>query len=165
MTRTQSFKDFVRHFSKEKLPVTLSEENIHYFDSKNPPLSQENIRRFIKPGEEPDDEYTEYVPCCRIPDTGKIVALVYWRGKMLSYEFILCTYNLNGILIAKKVVAGVKSDGTAVQRSVATIDEDWIISIVVGSQQGNEADYDPKKSEHMSMEILSNGEIVFSLQQ
>ena len=60
MTRSQSFSAFLKYFSKEKLPVTLSEENVTYFSNRNPPIPQELIRRFIAQSTtEEDDEYTE----------------------------------------------------------------------------------------------------------
>ena len=165
MTRAQAFKDYLKHFSKEKLPLTFSDEHIGYFDRKNPPLSPNAIRQFIKQGEGEDDDLTEYVACCIIPDTEKFYAVIYWKGTMLEYDFILATYNKNGILINKKVIAGVRSDGQNVQRSVATIDEDWIISIIVGELSKDENLYNPQKSQAMAMELMANGEIIFSLQE
>lgn len=165
MTRVQAFNNFLKHFSKEDLPITLSDENIGYFDRKNKPLSEDVIRQFIKPGEEEDDELTEYVACCLIPDTKNFHAVVYWKGMMLEYDYILATYNKNGILISKKTIAGVRSDGQNVLRSVATIDEDWVISIVAGEITGKEFLYNPAKSQMMAMELMANGDIIFSLQE
>ncbi len=165
MTRTQAFKNFLNCFSKEKLPITLSDDNIGYFDRKNPPLNVDVIRQFIKPGEGQDDDLTEYVACCQIPGTETFHAIIYWRGMILEYDYILATYNKNGVLINKKIIAGVRSNGQNVLRSVATIDEDWIISIVAGELFNNEELYDPLKSKMMTMELLANGEIIFSLQE
>ena len=165
MTRAQAFKDFLKHFSKEKLPITLSDENIHYFDNNNRALNQDVIRQFIKQGEkEEDDDLTEYVACCKIPDTKTFHAVIYWKARMLTYDFVLVTYNKNGIVIDRKVIAGVRSDGKDVHRSVATIDEDWVITIVAGSQIDGEENYSPLKSQHTSLELMANGEIIFSLQ-
>ena len=165
MTRAQTFKNFLEHFANEQFPITLSDENISYFDRKNPPLSADVIRQFIKPGEDEDDELTEYVACCLIPQTKNFYGVIYWRGMMLEYDYILATYNKNGMLISKKVIAGTRSDGKNVRRSVATIDEDWVINIVAGELIDNEELYDPLKSKMMTMEILANGEIIFSLQE
>lgn len=166
MTRTEAFNFFLKHFSNEKLPVTLSDETIHYFDSKNRVLNDDVIRQFIQQGEsEEKDDYTEYIACNYIPNTKDFHAVIYWKGSLLSYDFILATFNKNGILISKKVIAGVRSDGLSVHRSVATIDEDWIITIVTGSQIEKEGRYDPLTSQHVSMELLPNGEIIFSLQE
>ena len=165
MTRSQAFKSFLKYFSKEKLPITLSDESIRYFDKKNEALNQDVIRQFIKQGDaEVDDELTEYVACCKIPDTTSFHAVIYWKAKMLSYDFVLATYNKNGVLIDRKVIAGVRSDGRDVHQSVATIDEEWIVTIVAGSQFGEEENYNPIKSQHTSLELMANGEIIFSLQ-
>ena len=167
MTRAESFKLFIKHFSKEKLPITLSDENIHYFDSKNRALNQDLIRRFIQQGEKAEeiDELTEYIACNLVAKTKNFIAVVYWRAQPLSYDYILSTFNKNGLLISKRVIAGVRSDGVNVHRSVATINEDWEIDIVAGSQLEADEDYNPMNSRHTSLELLSNGEIVFSLQE
>lgn len=166
MTRAQSFAFFLEHFSIEDLPLILSDDNIGYFDTKNRVLSPDLIRRFILQGkkeEEEDDEFTEYIACCKIPDTEKFHGIVYWKGSMLSYDFILATYDKNGVLLHQKAIAGIRSDGKNVVKSVATIEADWIINIITGAQLGKEELYDPQKSQMMSMEIMANGEIIFSL--
>ena len=166
MTRGESFSAFLKYFPKEKLPITLSEENIGYFSSNNPPLPQELIRRFLLQNMEiEDDEYTEYVACCKIPKTEKIHAIVYWKGGLLSYEYTLVTFNKNGVLIDRKVIAGTKSNGSSIVRSIATIDENWIINVVIGQQENADDLYDPSGSKNMSLELKANGEIIFSLEQ
>lgn len=167
MTRAESFKIFLKHFSNEKLPVTLSDENVSYFDRKNKPLGPDMVRQFLLQGEkvdEDEEEMTEYIACNIIPDTKDFYAIVYWRGKLLEYDYILATYNKNGILINKKVISGLRSDGKTVRRSVARIDEDWIVHIVIGEQGKDEELYDPAMSQSMNMEVMGNGEIIFSLQ-
>ncbi len=169
MTRAQSFKVFLKHFSKEKLPLTLSDDNISYFDRKNRPLSPDVIRQFIlqkveSVEENEDEEYTEYIACNIIPDTQNFHAVVYWKGTLLEYDYIMATYDKNGVLINRKVIAGTRSDGQNLKRSVATIDEDWIINIIAGEQIKKDQHYDPLKSKLMTMELMANGEIIFSLQ-
>jgi len=166
MTRAQSFEVFLQHFSQEKLPLTLSDENVSYFDRKNRPLSNDVIRQFIKQGDstEDDEDHTEYIACNIIPDTKDIYAVVYWKGMLLEYDYILATFDKNGVLISKKVIAGVRSDGQNLKRSIATIDEDWIINIVAGEQVNDAEPYDPRRSQLMTMELMAHGEIIFSLQ-
>lgn len=163
MTRLEAFKAFLGHFSVADLPITFSDDNVPVFSRMNPPLSEGLIRKFVLFGDE-SDELTEYVPCCRIPDTGDIHAVVYWRGRLLEYDYVLHTYNKNGVPVAVKIIAGIRSDGANVKRSVAIIDEDWIIHIVAGEQVHSEPIYNPLKSQAMSMELLASGEIIFSLQ-
>jgi len=167
MTRAQSFKIFLKYFSKEKLPLVLSDENIGYFDRKNPPLGSDVIRQFLLQGETPnedEEEMTEYIACNQIPDTEKFHAVVYWRAKLLEYDYILATYDKNGVLINKKVIAGVRSDGKVVKRSIATIDEDWIIHVVAGEKDEKDDLYDPALSQSMTLELMANGDIIFGLQ-
>lgn len=163
MTRAESFKHFLKHFSKQALPVTFSDDIIRHFSESNPPLDGDSIRRYIdsNPTEEEED-MTEYIACCLIPGTKDFHAVVYWKGTLLTYEYVLATYSKAGALIARKVIAGIKADGDNVKRSVATIEEDFGIQIVVGQQKANARLYDPKLSQSMSMDIRTNGDIVFS---
>ena len=163
MNRSQAFDSFLGHFSDAQLPVVFTEESVSYYSRKNPPLPEGLIRKFLLFGEERND-LTEYVPCCKIPETGSIHAIVYWRGRLLEYDYIMQTFNKNGVPLSKKVIAGIRSNGTDVKQTVATIDEDWIINIIAGEQVMSEELYNPLKSQAMSMELLISGEIIFSLQ-
>ena len=109
-----------------------------------------------------EEDMTEYIACNIIPDTKDYHAVVYWKGSLLTYEFILSSYTKSGVLIDKKVIAGLRSDGENVQRSVATIAEDLSIQIVVGELSASDKLYDPTKSQSMSMDLLTNGNIVFT---
>lgn len=164
MSRQDSFNHYLSCFSKEEYPITLSEESVRYFSQHNKALPQDLIRRFITQQDDGDDdpEYTEYIACCRIPDTGDIHAVVYWKGSLMKYDYVLITYNKNGVVLHRKTIAGTRMDGNKILRSIATIDDDWIINIVVGGQSIEEKHYDPRKSHHLSMELLINGEIIIT---
>lgn len=168
MTRAQSFKAFLSCFSKENLPLTFSDDLVAHFSQHNIALPPDLIRRFIlqKPTEEDDEDadLIEYVPCIKLPKTKDMHAVVYWKGGLLRHEYVLCTFDKNGVLIARKTIAGIISDGKTVTHSVATIDEDWIISIMVGHQSESDERYNPQNSQAMSMELMPNGEIIFSTQ-
>lgn len=166
MTRKLAFSLFLKHFSKEKLPIVLSDDNVAYFSSKNTPLAAESIRQFIKQGsKDEDDEMTEYIACCIIPDTKDIHAVVYWKGGLLTYDYVMATYDKNGILLHKKTLAGTRVDDDIVYQSVATIEEDWSIHVVVGAQKSESRMYDPANSQNMTLELMPTGEIIFSLQE
>lgn len=167
MKRSESFKLFLSCFPEEKLPVTFSADNASYFSENNKALPQELIQRFILQGlpSDHEEEYTEYVACCRLPVNKDVHALVYWRGSLMHYAFYICTFTKNGVLINREMIAGLSSDGKSVHTSVATIDEDLIIERISGSQNQEDALYDPVSSKAMSMEILPSGEIIFSLQE
>ena len=163
MTRAESFLIYLKHFSEEGLPIILSDEIIRHFSENNPPLDADSIRRYIdsNPVEE-DDDMTEYIACCLIPGTKDFHAVVYWKGTLLTYEYVLATYTKSGVPIARKVIAGIKAEGEIVKRSVATIEEDFGIQIVVGQQGPNDRLYDPRLSLAMSMDILPSGDIVLT---
>ncbi len=162
MTRSESFEFFLRHFSKEELPIALTDEVLRYFSENNKALDPDSIRRFITSHVDVDDEMTEYIPCVVIADTEDMHAVVYWRGTLLSYEYVLATYTKNGIPIQRKVIAGIKSDGHSVLRSVATIEQDWTVQIMVGAQSIDDRHYDSDNSQMMYLELMPNGEIVQS---
>lgn len=164
MTRAQAFEYFLAHFSKEALPVVLSDDNVAYFSNQNRPLSPQSIQQFIKQKDvSEDDELTEYVPCCIIPDTQEMHAIVYWKGELLNYEFIMATYDKNGTLLHRKTLAGTRVEGNLIMQSIATIEEDWTIHVVVGAQSVDDRLYDSEHSQNMSLELMPSGEIIFSL--
>lgn len=164
MKRVISFDLFLKYFPKESLPITLSPDNVHYFSEKNKVLPPQLIRRFLGQNEEPvlDEAFTEYIPCFRIPDTGSIHALVYWKGSLMEYDFILCTFDKNGVQLSKKMIAGIRSDGKNVKTCIATIDEHWIIEMVAGEQSATEDVYNSANSRVFTMELMSNGQIISS---
>lgn len=155
-----TFEEFVACFAEVELPVILTEQSITTFQKRTTPLSQQMVDRFIKSLEEPDDEFVEFVPCIRIPETHDFVALVYWKGELMRYRYVLVTYDLKGRYLASAVIAGTQSDGSAILRSVATIEEDWMIHIVEGDQQVDMQLYQPRQSRAYTMELLATGEIV-----
>jgi len=139
------------------LPITLSEEVAYKFSRENKPLPQKIITEVFGQWDELD-EYTELVPCCQLVTDGEFYAIVYWKGALLSYEYVLATINPNNQLISKKVIAGTVSNGETVKSSVATIDEDACIYTMVGEIKDGE-NYDPSSSTAFRFEILPDGVI------
>lgn len=159
------FKMFLKYFPELEPPITLTDESILEINKINKPLAQELIEQFIIPLETKSiDEYTEFIPCFQIVHGGDFTAIVYWKGGLLSYDYILATFDKNGKSISRKIVSGTKVEGNKVIKSVCRIDEDLIIHIIVGGQE-DKADYDPQSSQAMNMEILASGDIIFSLQE
>ena len=158
------FKDFLDYFPEIELPVILTDETVHDFSKNNKILPIEFISEFISPyQEEYDPEFFEIIPCLRIPGTHDFIALVFWQGGLMSYEYKLVTFDNKGKFINGKVIAGTISDGSTIQKSVATIDPEWLIYIVAGTSTTNESEYEASKSKAFNMEMLPNGEIIFSL--
>lgn len=119
-----SFQHFLSRFPETELPVTLSEDTLSDFNLYNEPITEALSRQFIERFEEVlPDEFTEYVPCIKVPGTKGYHALVYWKAGLMTYEYILATYTKAGLLIDKKTIAGTIFDGQDVKKSVATITE------------------------------------------
>ncbi len=160
-----SFSSFLAKFPEIELPLTVAEDSARNFSLQNEPLSSAAIRQYIPDElEEEDEELTEYVPCFKIPNTGEVRAVVYWKASLLNYEYVMATYTKVGKPLARKTIAGtvVTADGIIVQ-SVATIDSDWIIYIASGkSATGEDGSYDASTSRTHVLELLANGMIVSS---
>ncbi len=156
-----NFLRFLETFPEVDLPVTLTEESQIEFERRNEPLSQESIHEFILMGEEGElDEFTEFVPCLRVKETHDFHAVIYWRAGLMDYEYILATFDKKGALLDKKVIAGTKIHDGQLIRSVATIEDDWLIYIVVGKSDANEQSFRATDSRSLNMELLATGEIV-----
>ena len=63
------FEKFTQFFPVIELPITLNEETMHSFDTTNDVLPQPFISRYIEPYHEDVDEFTEFIPCFKVPDT------------------------------------------------------------------------------------------------
>jgi hypothetical protein len=155
-----SFADLMACFSRHDLPVTLTEETLTAFQRMNDPIPGHLVEAFFGDGLEAMDDYTEIVPCFSLPDTHEFHAIVFWKGELMKYQFILTTFDLKGNPIASAAIAGLQSDGNTVLRSIATIEEDWKIHIVEGEQRSDDEFYTPTSTRAFELELLSTGEIV-----
>ena len=145
------------------MPVTLGEDTHHTFSAENEPLSPAMVEQFIHPTDpegQPDDEFTEYVPCFAIDGTGGFAALVWWKAALLRYEYVLATFTPKGELIARRVIAFTRVSDNKVSRAVTTIDDDWVIFIAEGDAVAAGEVFDPTSSRTYDLEIMSTGEIV-----
>jgi len=130
-----NFSSFLKMFPEVDLPITLTDDLHHVFSKNNDPLPSAMIQAFMLDDEEEQpDEFTEYIACFRFPKTEKFHAILYWKAELLTYEYVLVTYDKKGSQISKRLVAGTKAIGEMLERTVATIDEDWIIHSVVGEE-------------------------------
>ena len=157
------FDHFLEKFPEVQLPIVLSEDAHFDFSKNNDPLPLPMIEQFIIPLQgEPLDEFTEYVPCFQVSDAEKFTAVVFWKAVLLTYQFVLVTFDKKGNFIDKSVIAGTKAEGDSLIRSVATIDEDWIIYVMVGVASSKDQLYDPSNSKSFHLELLDNGKIINS---
>ncbi len=158
-----SFAHFLEKFPEIELPITLTDELVKDFSQNNSPFPLPMVEQFILPMEpEEMDEYTEFIPCFLLPATMDFYAIVYWRGGLMDYQYIMATYSKKGELIDRRVLAGTYSDGQALVRSVATIEDDWIIYVVSGKTAANDPTYDASTSNAFNLELLATGQIINS---
>ena len=107
------------------------------------------------------DEFTEYIPCFKIPRTGDFHAVVLWKAGLMNYEYFIITFDKKGNLIEKKMIAGTQVKGDALLRTVTTIKEDWTIASVVGVVSANDdLAYDPATSLDSMLELTPEGKIL-----
>jgi hypothetical protein len=80
----------------------------------------------------------------------------------MNYQYVMATYdNKSGALIDVRVLGGTFSDGRVITRSIATIDDDWIIYVVSGQTEGSEDEtYDARRSRAVEFELLADGKII-----
>jgi hypothetical protein len=150
---------FLAIFPEARLPITLTEDSQREFGAANEPFNQGMIDQYLIPLEGGEvDEYTEFVPCFKIPKTFDFHALVYWKAGLMNYEYKLVTISKKGDFIAQRTLAGTFYDGKALTTSIATIDEDWQIFIISGQSADGE-EYDASNSRHQKLEILPEGDI------
>jgi len=164
MSKAQSkmtFEDFLGYFPVIDLPVTFSEDTLADFSRSNRPFNQEAIYEFLARWEQDMDEFTEFIPCVKLPDAENYIGIVYWKGTLLKYDFILATFERNGILIERKAISSTLLDTEGVKKSMAHLTEDLIIHIIAGAIEGNQTNYQASSSQAFSMEILPSGEILF----
>ena len=159
-----SFSQFLDFFPELEMPVILTDDNLSVFSKENKVLPAPMIAEYIMKYDNTEpDEFTEYIPCFKIPNSEHFVGIVYWKAQLLNYEYHIVTYDLQGNFITGKVIAGIITNGNTLIKSVATIDEDWIIHIVSGEDDANSPNYSADDSKAYTMELLSTGDIIFSL--
>ncbi|MEM7103918.1 MAG: hypothetical protein AAF502_12345 [Bacteroidota bacterium] len=113
--------------------MSLSHGDQSKFSKKNKPLSPEMALDFLyQEGDETYDEFTEFIPCFRLPDTKKFHAVVYWQGDMLKYYFHLAIFDITGEIQEKTQLAGTKVEGDMLDVIVANIKSSWEIELLSG---------------------------------
>ncbi len=107
------------------------------------------------------DKYTvedEYIACLRLPAITRFYALVYLKIGILSYEYILHTFDKNGKTISNQMIASMKVENNVITEHVAMIDEDMIILIMEGDKNIQD-NFNPENSHFLSFEIDDDGHI------
>lgn len=159
---TTDIEHILTFFPIVELPISLTDDDVTTFSRNNTPLPADLIGKVFSQWETIEDEYVEFVPCFKIDDREHFYAIVYWKGGLLSYEYILVTFDKKGQFIQRKPIASTHAEGPIVKKSVAQIGEDLIITIMAG-ESITEQDYDPASSQAFAMEVMPTGEIEFML--
>lgn len=139
-------------------PLKLSGEIASTFSSENPPIPGTLIEKYFTNWEH-FDEFTEIVPCFRLETKADHHLLVYWKGSLMSYEYIILSLSKEGLVISKKIIAGTLSNNQTIKESVAYIDQDYFIYTMVGESDINSKDYNPGNSSSFRFEICPDGSI------
>lgn len=155
-------QELVQFFPEGELPVMLSQDQVKEFSDYNDPFPQKFIEEILMAWEKEVDEFTEFIPCLRLPVQENYIAVVYWKGGLLKYEFILVTLDKQGQVISRKPIATTLAEDNQIKQSAAYIDEEMNITILAGQNLDGDL-YDSSLSQKFSMEILFNGEIVLDL--
>ena len=152
----------LHYFPETELPVLISEDHLSEFEINSDPFPQVFIDEVLLEWEKDADEFTEFIPCFRLPKEEKFNAIVYWKGALLRYDFVLVTLDKNRELINKKSIASTIVNDNVIKKSVASIEPDLIINIIAGQTLDGE-EYDASMSKAFAMEILPTGEIIFAM--
>lgn len=152
----------LHYFPETELPVIVSEDYLSEYEINADPFPQVFIDEVLLDWEKEADEFTEFIPCFRLPKEDKFASVIYWKGALLRYDFILVTLDQNGDLINKKSIASTIVNDNIIRKSVASIEPDLIINIIAGRTLDGE-EYDAANSKTFTMEILPSGEIIFAM--
>jgi len=157
-------EDLLGFFPDVELPIDITEDLVMTAETVNKVLPTSIVEKYIVDWEKEEefDEFTEFVPILKIKETEEFHAIIYWKGGLMRYEYILITLDKLGNLISRKPIASTISDGVTVKKSVSRIDEDLIIHIMAGENLAD-GKYDPSNSQAFNMEIMHTGDIIFSL--
>ncbi|MBK7633434.1 MAG: hypothetical protein WAT46_18355 [Saprospiraceae bacterium] len=151
----------LHYFPETTLPVLISDDHLSDYEAESEPFPQSFIEEVLLLWEKDADEFTEFIPCFRLPKEEKFETVVYWKGGLLRYDFILVTLDKNGQIINKKSIASTIVNDNIIKKSVAAIEPDLIINIIAGQTLDGE-EYDANMSKSFSMEILPSGEVIFA---
>lgn len=154
----------LHYFPETTLPVLISEDHLSEYESESEPFPQSFIEEVLHQWEKDADEFTEFIPCFRLPKEEKFHSVIYWKATLLKYDFVLVTLDKNGDLINKKSIASTIVNDNIIKKSVASIEPDLIINIIAGQTMDGE-EYDANMSKSFSMEILPSGEIIFAFDE
>jgi len=161
MNEKVKFEDFLTYFEEIDLPIVLSEDLVHTFDKHALPLPVKLAESFLHNIDNSIvDEFTEFIPCFKIPTGDEFIGLVYWKGGLLAHEYHLATFQPDGALIDHSVIGGINYINDLIMRSIASISNDLVITIASGIADTQTEKYDPTSSVIKHIEVLPGGTII-----
>ncbi len=157
-SKRTGFTTLSSKFPKVKLPIELRSDTFREFEKKNKPLSQDSILEFLLEEGEAIDEFTEFIPCFRLPDTKEFHALVYWQAGLMEYHYWLAIFDKKGNFIEKKRIAGTIPGESTFKVTVAVITSSWQIEVKEGESAQNTKNLTPTSfSQHHIINISPEG--------
>lgn len=155
------FEDFLNRFPEIELPISLLEDTHHTFSKENEPLPSILVEAFLSDIETEElDEFSEIVPCFRIPETHAFHAIVYWKAELMNYYYTMVSFEKSGKVIDKRVIGGTKIVDGLLHQSVTNIEDDWLLYIIEGISNPDGSQFNPAKSNAKNIELLPTGEII-----
>ena len=61
------------------MPVLVSEDHLSDYEAESDPFPQSFIDEVMTTWEKEIDDFTEFIPCFRLPKEEKFHAVVYWK--------------------------------------------------------------------------------------
>ena len=137
------FSTLTSKFPKGTLPIELTPDAVREFEKKNKPLSVDAISQFLLEEGEAIDEFTEFIPCFRLPDTKDFYGFIYWQAGLMEYHYWLATFDKKGNFIEKKRIGGTITQESTFKVSVANITSSWKIEVKEGESDRNTKNLTP----------------------
>lgn len=156
---SKTLEELLQYFPELDPPLTVSGEVTHSFSSNNKAIPARLIEKLFSKWDA-IDEFTEFIPCFRLKSDGAYFPIVYWKGGLMTYEYILLTLNPKAGVIDRRVIAGTLSNNKTIKESVAYINEELQIYTMVGETDVNSTSYNPDNSSSFHFEILPDGTIL-----
>jgi len=157
-TKRAGFTTLTSKFPKATLPIELTPDTFREFEKKNKPLSQDSILQFLLEEGEAMDEFTEFIPCFRLPDAKEFHGFVYWQAGLMEYHYWLAIFDKKGNFVEKKRIAGTISAESSFKVTVAAITSSWQIEVKEGESAQNTKNLTPTSfSQHHIINISLTG--------
>ncbi len=155
---TEYFHQYLDFFPDVEFPVILSSEYMQIFSKENKPLPEHLSMRFMNKDLDNQENTVEYIACFKLPPQKNFHAVIFLEIDIMNYQYILQTFDLRGVEIDRRKIAGMEVVEKELEENVALIDEDLIILNIKGSQDINK-EFDLKGSTSFAYEILEDGKI------